>query len=52
MPDINDNQHHSRPSGYTWLIGLGVIVCIAVSVYWAEISDIAHVPELKKALGL
>jgi hypothetical protein len=52
MSDINENQMHSRPSRYTWLIGLGVVLGIAASVYWAEISDFAHIPQMKHALGL
>jgi hypothetical protein len=52
MSDINKNLHHSRPSRYTWLIGVAVMLGIAVSVYWSEISTFAHIPQLKQAWGL
>ena len=52
MSDINENQHHSRPSRYTLLIALGVILSIGVIVYWSEISTFAHIPQFKQALGL
>ena len=52
MTDINDNQHHSRPSRFTLLIALGVVLGVAVMVYWAEISTFAHIPQIKEALGL
>jgi hypothetical protein len=52
MSDINENQQHSRPSRYTLLIGLGVILCVGVIAYWSEISTFAHIPQFKKALGL
>lgn len=52
MSDINDNQHHSRPSGYTWLIGLATILAVAVSVYWTDVSEFARIPQIKNALGL
>jgi len=52
MSDINENQQHSRPSRYTLLIALGVILSIGVIVYWSEISTFAHIPQFKQALGL
>ena len=52
MSDINENQHHSRPSRYTLLAGLGLVLGICVLVYWAEISAFAHIPQIKTALGL
>jgi hypothetical protein len=52
VTNIDDNQDHSRPSRYTWLIGLVVVLAIAVSVYWAEISTFAPIPQIKQALGL
>ena len=52
VSDINENQHHSRPSCFTLLIALGVIVGIGVIVYWPAISTFAHIPQLKQALGL
>jgi hypothetical protein len=52
VSDINDNQHHSRPSRYSWLVGVAVILGIAASVYWPEISTFARFPQLKQALGL
>jgi hypothetical protein len=52
MSDINENQIHSRPSRYTLIIGLVVIVGVGVIAYWAEISAIAHIPQIKNALGL
>jgi hypothetical protein len=52
MSDINENQHHSRPSRYTWLIGLGVVLAIAVNVFWAEVSAFVHFAQIKNAMGL
>jgi hypothetical protein len=52
VTDINENQHHSRPSRFTLLIGLAVIVGVGVIAYWAEISAFAHIPQIKRALGL
>ena len=52
MPDINDNQHHSRPSRFTLLIGLAVVLGVGVISYWAEISRFAHISQIKNALGL
>ena len=52
MSDINENQHHSRPSRYTLLIALGVILSTGVIVYWSEISAFARIPQFKQALGL
>jgi hypothetical protein len=52
MADINENQHHSRPSRYTWLIGLVVVLAIAANVYWAEVSAFVHFPKIKNAFGL
>jgi hypothetical protein len=52
MSDINENQQHSRPSRYTLLVALGVILSIGVIVYWSEISTFAHIPQFKQALGL
>ena len=52
MSDINENQQHSRPSRYTLLIALGVILSIGVIAYWSEISTFAHIPQFKQALGL
>jgi hypothetical protein len=52
VSDINENQHHSRPSRYTLLIGLGLVLGICVLVYWAEISAFARIPQIKAALGL
>jgi hypothetical protein len=52
VSDINENQHHSRPSRFTLLIGVAVIVGVGVIAYWAEISDFAHIPQIKQALGL
>jgi hypothetical protein len=43
VTDIHEQQHHNGPSRYTWLIGVGVVFVIAVSVYWTEISDFAHI---------
>lgn len=51
MSDINENQHHSRPSRYTLLIGLAVVLAIAANVYWVEISDFGRFLH-KTALGL
>lgn len=52
MNDINENQIHSRPSRYTWLIGAAAILGIAVSIYWTEISEFAHFLQIRNALGL
>ena len=52
MSDINENQQHSRPSRYTLLIALGVIVGVGIIAYWPAISTFARIPELKQALGL
>lgn len=52
MSDINENQHHSRPSRYTLLIGLGLVLGIGILAYWTEISAFARIPEIKAALGI
>ena len=52
MTNINENRHHSRPTNYTWLIGLAVVLAIAVGVYWTEISEFAHFAQMKNAFGL
>ncbi|MEA2994202.1 MAG: hypothetical protein QOD40_3122 [Alphaproteobacteria bacterium] len=52
MNDINANQTHSRPSRMTLLIAIGVIVFITVIVNWGAISTFAHIPQLKRALGV
>ena len=52
MSDINENQHHSRPSRYTLLIALAVILSTGVIAYWSEISTFARIPQFKQALGL
>ena len=52
MSDINENQHHSRPSRFTLLIAVGAFFGIGVILYWAEISDFAHISQIKHALGL
>ena len=52
MSDINDNQHHSRPSRITLLIAVGVVFGVGVIAYWAEISAFARIPQIKHALGL
>jgi hypothetical protein len=49
---INDNHHHSRPSRFTLLIAVGVVLGVGVIAYWAEISAFAHIPQIKQALGL
>jgi hypothetical protein len=52
VTDINENQHHSRPSRFTLLIALGIVLGVAVIAYWTEISAVAHIPQIKNALGL
>ena len=52
MPDINENQIHSRPSRFTLLIAIAVVLGIGVIAYWAEISAFARIPQIKNALGL
>jgi hypothetical protein len=52
VTDINENQHHSRPSRFTLLIALGIVLGVAVIAYWTEISAFAHIPQIKNALGL
>jgi hypothetical protein len=52
VTEINKNQHHSRPSHFTLLIAVGIFFGIGVILYWAEISDFAHIPQIKQTLGL
>jgi hypothetical protein len=52
VSNINDNLPHSRPSRFTLLVGLAVVLGVGVIVYWAEISAFAHIPQIKNALGL
>ena len=52
VSDINENQHHSRPSRFTLLIGLAVVLGVGVIVYWPEISAFTNIPQIKNALGL
>jgi hypothetical protein len=52
VSDINENQVHSRPSRFTLLIALVVILGVGVIAYWPAISAFAHIPQLKQALGL
>jgi hypothetical protein len=52
VTDINENQHHSRPSRFTLLIGLALVLGVAVIAYWAEISAFARIPQIKHVLGL
>lgn len=52
MSDINENQHHSRPSRFTLLIALGVVLGVVVIVNWTEISVFVRIPQIKSALGL
>jgi hypothetical protein len=52
VSDINENQHHSRPSRFTLLTALGVILGVGVIAYWSEIATFAHIPQFKQAVGL
>ena len=52
VTDFNEKQHHSRPSRITLLVGLGLVLGVGVIAYWAEISAVAHIPQIKQALGL
>jgi hypothetical protein len=52
VSDINENQHHSRPSRFTLLIAVAVVLGVGIIAYWAEISAFAHLPQLKQTLGL
>jgi hypothetical protein len=52
VSDINENQHHSRPSRFTLLIALGVVLGVVVIVNWTEISTFVRIPQIKSALGL
>ena len=52
MSDINENQHHSRPSRFTLLIAVVVVFGVGVIAYWPEISTFAHIPQIKQTLGL
>ena len=52
MTDINENQTHSRPSRNTLLVAVMLFLGGGVIVYWAEISALAHIPQIKHALGL
>lgn len=50
--NINDNLPHSRPNRATLLIALGLILGVAVIVFWPQISAFAHISEIRNALGL
>jgi hypothetical protein len=52
VSDINENQHHSRPSRFTLLIALGVVLGVVVIVNWTAISAFVRIPQIKSALGL
>ena len=52
MTDINENQEHSRPSRFTLLIAVAVMLGVGVVAYRAEISTFAHIPQIKAALGI
>ena len=52
MTDINENQSRSRPSRNTLLFALMLCLGGGVIVYWAEISALANIPQIKHALGL
>jgi len=52
VTDINENQHHSRPSRFTLLIAVAVVLSVGVIAYWAEIFAFAHLPQLKQTFGL
>jgi CHASE3 domain sensor protein len=52
VSDINENQHHSRPSRFTLLIAVVVVFGIGVIAYWSEISTIAHISQIKQTFGL
>jgi hypothetical protein len=49
---INENQSRSRPSSSTLLIALGLFLGSGIIAFWAEISALAHIPQIKQALGL
>jgi hypothetical protein len=51
VTDINENQHHSRPSRFTLLIAVCVVLGVGAIAYWAEISAFARIPQIKQALG-
>lgn len=52
MNDINHNLPHSRPSRFTLLIALAVVLGVVVIQYWTEILAFAHIPQIKNAIGL
>jgi hypothetical protein len=52
VSDINDNLPHSRPNRATLMIALGLILGVVVIVFWPQISAIAHISQLRNALGL
>jgi hypothetical protein len=52
MNNINENQSHSRPSRFTLLIALGVVVFVGVIINWEAISAFARIPQIKQVLGL
>jgi hypothetical protein len=52
VTNINDNLPHSRPNRATLLIALGLILGVAVIVFWPQISAFAHISEIRNALGL
>jgi hypothetical protein len=52
VTDINQDQIHSQPSRITLLFYLAVTLSMAAIVYWAVISTISHIPQIKQAIGL
>ena len=52
VTNINDNLPHSRPNRATLLIALGLILGVAVIVFWPQISAFAHISEIRNVLGL
>ena len=52
MTDVNQDQIHSQPSRITLLFYLAVTLSMAAIVYWAVISTISHIPQIKQAIGL
>jgi hypothetical protein len=52
VTNINDNLPHSRPNRATLMIAVGLILGVAVIVFWPQISAFAHISQIRNALGL
>src|SRR5258708_35595918 len=52
VTNINDNLPHSRPNRATLKVAVGLILGVAVIVFWPQISAFAHISQIWNALGL